>query len=236
MRLIAKLDLKNNYVIKGINLEGLRKVGNPIELAKKYFEIGVDEIYLNDCVASLYSRNNIFPIINKITKNIFIPITLGGGLRSLIDINKALINGSDKVAINTYATENPEFIYQAVREFGSSTIIIGIEAKQVGDQRWEVYKNYGRDRTQIDLFYWLDKIKEYDCGEIHLTSIDYEGLLKGFDLNLIEKIYNYVDRPFIINGGCHSIEDIKFIKKNFPLLDISVSSALHYNKLEVNKI
>lgn len=236
MRIIAKLDIKNNFVIKGINMEGLRKVGDPLELAKQYYILGVDEISLVDCVASLYSRNNLFPVIERTTKEVFIPITLGGGIRSLNDIYQALRSGADKVSINTYATENPKFIKEAVNEFGSSTITICVEAKKLSNNKWEVYKNYGRDRTNIDLLDWLKNIQDLDCGEIHVTSIDYEGLQKGFDIELIESIYKFIYKPFVINGGCGSIKDIKFIKKNFENLSVAIASAFHYKKIELKEL
>ena len=155
MRIISRLDIKNEFVIKGINLEGLRKIGDPYTLSKKYYNEGVDEIILIDSVASLYSRNNLFHIVEKTVKDVFIPITLGGGIRSLKDISKALKAGADKIAINSYVTENPNFINTSVNEFGSSTITIYIEAKKVGEKKWEVYKNYGRDKTGIDLIAYL---------------------------------------------------------------------------------
>ena len=145
MRIISRIDIKNEFVIKGINLEGLRKVGEPLEMATNYYNEGIDEIIMIDAVASLYGRNNLFNIIEKSVENIFVPITLGGGIRSLKDIDKALKSGADKVAINSYATENPNFIKEAVNNFGSSTITVYIEAKNVGKKRWEAFKNSGID-------------------------------------------------------------------------------------------
>ena len=184
MRIISRLDIKNEYVIKGINFEGLRKVGNPIEMAKKYYHQKIDEIIFIDAVASLYGRNQLFEIINNSTKEIFCPITVGGGIRSLSDIDKCLESGADKVAINSYATENPKFIKDAVNTFGSSTILINIEAKKSSEKKWEVYKFYGREKTGLDLNYWIEKVQEYDCGEIILTSVDKEGLQEGMDFEM----------------------------------------------------
>ena len=145
MRIIVRLDIKNNFVIKGINFEGLRKVGNPSELLEKYYKEGADEILLIDAVASLYGRNNLFNIIENAVKKLFIPITLGGGIRSIDDIKKALDSGVDKIALNTYATENPKIIEKAANLFGSSTIMVNIDAKDIKNRNWEVYKNYGRE-------------------------------------------------------------------------------------------
>ena len=136
MRIIARIDIKNNYVIKGINLEGLRKIGNPIEIASKYYNEGIDEIIFIDAVASLYKRNNLYHIVDESVKNIFVPLTIGGGIRSLKDIEKALKSGADKVAINSYATERPFFLKEAVNNFGSSSIISYIETKEISEKKW----------------------------------------------------------------------------------------------------
>ena len=189
MRIIARIDIKNNFVIKGINLEGLRKVGDPYELITKYYEQGINEIIIQDSVASLYGRNNLFDFIKSITKEIFIPITLGGGITSLSDIEKALKSGADKVAINSKALEDPNFIKQASNEFGSSTIVSSIEAKKISDNLWEPYKFCGRERTNINIVEWIKIIQENDCGEILLTSIDHEGTKQGFDLEMINSLY-----------------------------------------------
>lgn len=231
MRVIARLDVKNNFVIKGINLEGLRKIGDPYDLAKKYYTQHVDEIIIIDSVASLYSRENLYNVINKTVKEVFVPITIGGGIRSLDDIYKALDAGADKVALNSYATENPEFIKKAVYEFGSSTITINIEAKNITSSKWEVYKYYGREKTNIDLIDWIKKIQDYGCGEILLTSIDYEGMENGFDLELLELSYKHINTPLIISGGFGKIEDSDYIKKNFKNVSIAIASAFHYNKI-----
>ena len=236
MRIIARLDIKNEFVIKGINLEGLRKIGDPIKIAQNYYNQGIDEIILIDSVASLYERNNLFNIIEKITESIFIPITLGGGIRSIKDIDRALKAGADKVAINSYATENPEFIRKAVNIFGSSTIMSYIEAKNISDGNWEIYKNYGREKTGYNLLDWIKKVQDLGCGEILLTSIDHEGTQSGFDLNLIESIYKDINVPLIISGGCGSIEHIKEIKTKYPESSVGLASILHYNKTDLKKL
>ena len=236
MRIISRLDIKNNFVIKGINLEGLRKVGDPYKFSKKYYDEGIDEIILIDAVASLYSRNNLFNIIEKSVNDIFVPITLGGGIRSLKDISNALKVGVDKIAVNSYATENPNFISESVREFGSSTITIHIEAKKIGEKKWEVYKNYGRDKTGIDLIYWLNTIQDYNCGEILITSIDHEGMQKGFDLELLDEIYEQINKPLIFSGGCGKLEHINIIKNKYENVSVCIASALHYQKIKLSEL
>ena len=171
MRIISRIDIKNEFVIKGINLEGLRKIGDPLDIATNYYKDGIDEIMMMDAVASLYGRNNLFNTVERAVKNIFVPITLGGGIRSLNDIDKALRSGADKVAINSYATENPNFIREAVKKFGSSTITVYIEAKNIGDGKWEAYKNSGRDKTGLEIVDWIQRVQDYNCGELILTSI-----------------------------------------------------------------
>ena len=234
MRIIARLDVKNNFVIKGINFEGLRKIGDPLKLAKKYYEEKIDEIMFIDAVASLYDRNNLFNIIDQSTKEIFCPITLGGGIRSLEDIDKALKSGADKVAINSHAIENPQFIKKAVENFGSSTILVNIEAKKINND-WEIYKFYGREKTGIKLLEWLDTVQEMDCGEIILTSIDKEGLQTGMDFELLDYINNKINRPLIFSGGFNNLDELKKIKKH-PFISISIASVLHYQTLKVQDI
>ena len=172
MRIISRLDIKNDFVIKGINLEGLRKVGDPVQTAKNYYQNGIDELIFIDSVASLYKRNNLYHIVEKSVKDIFVPLTIGGGIRSCKDIEMALRSGADKVAINSYATENPSFIKEAVSNFGSSSIISYVEAKNIGENKWEAYKYCGRERTGLDLIHWIQKVQDLGCGEILLTSID----------------------------------------------------------------
>ncbi len=234
MRIIARLDVKNNFVIKGINFEGLRKIGDPLKLAKKYYEEKIDEIMFIDAVASLYDRNNLFNIIDQSTKEIFCPITLGGGIRSLEDIDKALKSGADKVAINSHAIENPQFIKQAVENFGSSTILVNIEAKKINNV-WEIYKFYGREKTGIKLLEWLHTVQEMDCGEIILTSIDKEGLQTGMDFELLDYINDKINRPLIFSGGFNNLDELKKIKKH-PFISISIASVLHYQTLRVQDI
>jgi cyclase len=236
MRIISRIDIKNEFVIKGINLEGLRKIGDPLEIATNYYRDGIDEIMMMDAVASLYGRNNLFDIVEKSVKNIFVPITLGGGIRSLNDIDKALKSGADKVAINSYATENPNFIKEAVKNFGSSTITVYVEAKNVGEGKWEAYKNSGRDKTGLEIIDWIQKVQDYNCGELLITSIDYEGLQEGFDLELLNKIYPHVNVPLIFNGGCGKIEDILEIKKKYKNISFSIASAFHYKKISIKNL
>ncbi len=236
MRVIARLDIKNNFVIKGINLEGLRKVGSPLEMIKNYYNDGIDEIIISDSVASLYGRNNLFSLIKEITKDTFIPITLGGGIRSLEDIERALNSGADKVSINSKALEDPDFIKLASNNFGASTIVASIEAKKIGDLKWEPYKFCGRERTNRDLKDWIRLIQDKGCGEILLTSIDHEGTKKGFDLEMMDSLYSEIEKPIILSGGCGKLEDIQEFNKKYSKEAFAIASVIHYKILEISKI
>ena len=236
MRIIGRIDIKNDFVIKGINLEGLRKVGNPEDIITKYYKDGIDELFIIDSVASLYGRNNLFDFIKKITKEIFIPITLGGGIRSLKDIERALDSGVDKVSINSKIFENASFLKEAVKHFGESTIVVNIEAKKQSLNNWEPYKFCGRERTNISLTDWIDTIQSMGCGEILITSIDQEGTESGFDLELLDSIYNKITRPLIISGGCGDVKDIKHIKDNYMDTSVAIASILHYEKISISEI
>ena len=236
MRIIPRIDIKNNYVIKGINLEGLRKIGDPKEIIENYSNDEADEILIMDSVASLYGRNNLFSFIKEITNEVFIPITLGGGIKSLKDIESALNSGADKVAINSGAIEDKNFISKASKTFGSSTIISSIEAKKISQGKWEPYINCGREKTGLNLIDWIKKVQDDGCGEILLTSIDREGTEEGFDIDLIKSIYDIIYKPLIVSGGCGSIEDINYIKKNFKDCSVSIASIIHYKKYKIQNI
>ena len=236
MRTIARIDIKNQSVIKGINLEGLRKIGNPENMAKEYYLNGIDEILIIDSVASLYGRNNLFDLIKNITKEIFIPITLGGGIRSLKDIENALNSGSDKVAINSKALQNPDFLSKAVSSFGESTILVNIEAKKIAENRWEPYKFCGREKTNLNLIDWINTIQDKGCGEILLTSIDKEGTETGFDIDLINNVHEVIKKPLIVSGGCGNLNHIQQVKKRFKEVSVAVASVLHYKTLKISEI
>jgi len=236
MRVIVRIDIKNDFVIKGINLEGLRKIGDPKTIIKKYYNSGIDEIIIIDSVASLYGRNNLFNFIKEITKEVFVPITLGGGIRNFKDIENALNSGADKVAINSKALEEPNFIKEASNRFGSSTIISYIEAKKRDQNNWEPYKFCGRERSFINLKDWIKTIQDSNCGEILLTSIDQEGTQKGLDLNLFKEVNNLIHIPIILSGGCGSLEDIEEFNSLYPSEALAIASALHYSILEISQI
>ena len=196
MRILARLDVKNDHVIKGIHLEGLRKIGPPIELARKYYLLGADELLIMDAVASLYDRNNLFEVIEAACLSVFIPVCLGGGIRNLDDIKRALDAGADKVAINTAAIKNIKIISDAANIFGSQAIVGSIEAKRIGGDYFCYFDN-GREPSSIRVENWVKSLIDAGVGEILVTSIDAEGTRKGFDKKLIKLVENIATVPVV---------------------------------------
>ncbi len=235
IRLIARLDIKNEFVIKGIHLEGLRKIGDPLILGKKYYEAGIDEIIFMDAVASLYGRNNLFHIIKNASKEIFIPIIIGGGIRSIHDIELALNSGADKITLNTHAIKNPELIKEASRIYGSQCIVGSIEAKRKGNS-WEAFTENGREQTGIDAIEWAIKLQELGIGELCITSIDKEGTKKGFDVELVQKISEKVNLPIIVSGGAGNVKHVTELCKQKGVSAVAIASILHYDINTVDQI
>ena len=184
VRLIARLDIKAPYLIKAVNLEGVRKVGDPREFAQRYYSEGVDELIYMDAVATLYERNSLADLLSYTAENVFIPITVGGGVRSLEDVRQLLRHGADKIAINTAATRRPEFISEISENFGSQCMVLSIEAKRKTDGSWEAYTDNGREHTGLDAVEWARRGQSLGAGEILLTSVGQEGTRKGFDVEL----------------------------------------------------
>ncbi len=225
-RIISRLDIKNNYLVKGINFEGLRVLGNPEDFSLKYFDDGIDEIHYQDVVASLYERNMLEDTISKTVKNIFVTFCASGGLKEIADIDKMLRLGADKISLNSGAVKNPELIKEASDKFGSSTICINIDVIK-NKNNYEVLIESGREKTNINLFNWLEKIQYYGAGEICLTSIYNEGKQNGYDIDLYKSVRNKVNIPIIAHGGCgnpnHLLEVLEFVDA------ASISSMLHYS-------
>ncbi|MFT4662684.1 MAG: cyclase [Patiriisocius sp.] len=236
VRIIARLDIKNAHVIKGIHLEGLRKVGDPNEMAKKYYDQGVDEIVFMDAVAAYYDRNSLSEIIKQACNDIFIPITVGGGLRTIEDIQVALNAGADKIAINTKAIKTPAFIEESARIFGSQCIVLSIVAKKIANNKWEAYTDNGREPTGIDVLEWAKKVEKLGAGEIMLTSIDKEGTKKGFDIELNCAVSKIVSIPVIASGGAGKEKDAVDLLANSNVDAVAVASLLHYELSTVSQI
>lgn len=236
IRLIARLDIKGPNLIKGIHLEGLRVVGDPQEYARRYYEAGADELVYMDIVASLYGRNNLTEIVKRAAQDIFIPMTVGGGVRSVDDAKQLLRAGADKIAVNTAAIARPELITGISRRFGSQCMVLSIEAKQVGENKWEAYTDNGRERTGVDVVEWAIKGCELGAGEILLTSVDREGARKGFDVALVRAVATAVPIPVIASGGMGTTEHLVEVIKIGEADAVAMADVLHYNRISMSQI
>ncbi|MFZ8893513.1 MAG: imidazole glycerol phosphate synthase subunit HisF [Ilumatobacteraceae bacterium] len=236
LRLIARLDIKGANLIKGVHLEGLRVVGDPQIHAAKYYHDGADEIIYMDTVASLYGRNNLVDVVSRATEHVFVPITVGGGIRSVEDARTLLRAGADKVAINTAAIKEPKLISQLSDVWGSSTIVLSIEAKKTGDKKWEAYTDNGRERTGLDVGQWAETGANLGAGEIFVTSVDQEGTRKGFDCELVAEITKRVDVPVIASGGFGSLDHLSQLVKTANPTGVAIADSLHYNRYSFDQI
>jgi cyclase len=230
VRLIARLDIKGPNLIKGIQLEGLRVLGDPNDFARRYYEDGVDEILYMDVVASLYGRDNLVKVISHTTQAVFIPLTAGGGVRSIDDVKELLRAGADKVAINTAAVKDPGLITRVAHRFGSQCMVLSIEAKRVGPGKWEAYTDNGRERTELDAVQWAQQAVELGAGEILLTSVDQEGTRKGFDVELVRAVSEIVDVPVIASGGMGSIQHLLDVVKVGKADAVAMADIIHYRR------
>ena len=228
-RVIPRLDIKGPNLVKGIHLEGLRVLGKPEDFARYYYENGADELYYMDAVASLYGRNSLLDIVRKTASDIFIPLTVGGGLRSLDDIKTVLRAGADKITLNTAAIERPELVREAAQKFGSSTIVVSIEAIKKRDNSYEAFTHYGRESTSVDALEWARRVVELGAGELMVTSINQEGTGKGYDLELIRQISESVPVPVIASGGAGTLEHTATAVITGKANAVSIASILHYN-------
>lgn len=235
VRIIPRLDIKGPNLVKGIHLEGLRVLGNPADFARFYYEQGADELLFMDVVASLYERNSLHDIITSTAKSIFIPITVGGGIRSISDIKEVLRVGADKVCLNTAAIKNPQLIKDASRMFGSSTIVVAIEAIKESDGSYLAYTDNGREYTGIDVFEWAQQVADLGAGEVVITSVDREGTGQGFDIDLVSKISNLINIPVIAHGGAGKMEHVFDIIQKGNVSAVMISSLFHYHFLKDNE-
>lgn len=236
IRLIARLDIKGPNLIKGIHLEGLRVMGSPNEHALRYYLQGADELIYMDCVASLYGRNHLGDIVKAAAKDIFVPMTVGGGIRSVDDASEILRAGADKVAVNTAAIANPQLISDIARRFGSQCMVLSIEAKQIGPASWEVYTDNGRERTGLDVIEWVKRGVALGAGEILLTSVDREGTRKGFDIALVKAVTAEISVPVIASGGMGKPDDLLDVVREGGADAVAMADILHYKRAEVGDI
>lgn len=232
IRIIPRLDIKGPNLVKGIHLEGLRVLGKPEDFARYYYENGADELFFQDTVASLYDRNSLHEIITKTAKEIFIPLTVGGGLRTIDDIKNVLRAGADKVAINTAAIKNPQFIREASLKFGSSTIVVAIEAIKGSDGKYLAFTDNGREHSGLEVVTWAQKAEELGAGEIVITSVDKEGTGEGYDIELIRSISEAVSIPVIAHGGARTPSDVVQAIQFGKADAVAIASILHYSVMQ----
>jgi cyclase len=235
MRIVSRLDIKNDFLIKGLALEGLRKLGNAKDFAKKYYKSGIDEIIYIDTVASLYSREGIFKILMETVQEVFVPITVGGGIRNVDDAYKYFDHGADKIFINTAAVENPEIIDKLVSKFGSANITLSIETiKHQEDETWGVYTSNGRDKSNKELSDWISEATDRGVGEIFITSVNFDGFQKGFDIELMLNILEISNLPIVLSGGFGEINHLENLSQK--LSGIAIGSSFHYGKIEIQEV
>jgi len=235
LRVIPRLDIKAPNLVKGMKLEGLRVIGDPTEHAQRYFEQGADELIYQDIVASLYNRNSLADLVRKTAERIFIPLTVGGGIRSIIDIQHLLRAGADKVCLNTAAVARPEFISEAASTFGSQCVVVAVETIRQPNGTWKAFTDNGRQPTGLDAYDWAQRAVELGAGELLLTSVDREGMKKGFELDFVTRVSAKVGVPVIVHGGAGKPDDL-VAAAHAGVDGVAVASLLHYRTQTVGQL
>lgn len=235
-RIIPCLDVNKGRVVKGVKFLNLIDAGDPVEIAKIYDEEGADELVFLDITASAEDRDIILDVVRKTAETVFMPLTVGGGVKALEDIRKLLENGADKVSINTAAVKNPSLVESAAIRFGSSTIVVAIDAKKVDENRWEVYINGGRTPTGIDVLQWAKAVEDLGAGEILLTSMDKDGTKSGYDIELTKLVSKSVKIPVIASGGAGSMEHFYEAFKEGEADACLAASLFHFKEIEIKTL
>ena len=236
-RLIARLDVKAPFLIKGINLEGVRKIGLPNDFAVRYYQEGIDEILYMDAVASLYDRNSLAAVVQQTANDVFVPMAVGGGLRTLDDIHRMMRAGADKVAINTAAVKRPDFLSEIAEAYGSQATVLSVEAKRhPSETRWEAYVDNGREKTGLDVIDWVIRAEKLGAGEILLTSVDQEGMQSGYDVELVHAVSLAVNIPIIASGGMGKPEHLSTVIKDGGASAVAVAHVLHYGDYSISEL
>ena len=236
VRLIARLDIKGPNLIKGIQLEGLRVIGDPQAYARKYYAQGADELVYMDIVASLYGRNSLHDIISRTAQDVFIPLTVGGGLRSVEDVRQILRAGADKVSINTAAVQRPQLVNEIASVFGSQCVVLSIEAKHHAPGKWEVYTDNGRERSGLDVIDWAQRGAALGAGELLVTSVDREGTRKGFDCELMRAVSAAVSIPVIASGGMGTVQHLVDVVQQGQADAVAMADILHYERATMAQV
>ena len=235
-RIIPRLEVKSRKLIKGIRMEGLRVVGDPLEKISEYYDDGADEIIYSDIVSSLYNREFDLDYIKELAKNIYIPFCVGGGIKSIDDIHNLLNAGADKVALNTNAIKNPDLIYEAARIFGSQCIVTEIQAKKQKNSEWEAFTESGREKHNLNVLNWAKKAQDLGSGEILLLSIDNDGMRIGTELELIKLLKSSLSIPLIAGGGIGSVSDVEETITYGNADAISISHAFHFGLFNIKSL
>ncbi|WP_272010092.1 imidazole glycerol phosphate synthase subunit HisF [Roseovarius sp. ZX-A-9] len=236
LRLIPRLDVKQNWLIKGVQMEGWRKVGDPAEVARRYAAQGADELVFMDVVASLYERNNLHEIVEQVASSVFIPLTVGGGIRTPEDVGQLLARGADKVALNTAATRDPKLITEISDQFGAQATVVSIEAIRNGAGRWQAMTDNGRNHTGRDAVEWAREVEACGAGELLVTSIDCDGLGKGYEIDLIRRITDVVAIPVVASGGVGSAAHLTDLIDRTEASAAAIAQALHWKKLTIGDL
>jgi cyclase len=234
-RIIPCLDVKDGRVVKGVNFVNLRDAGDPVEIAKNYSDQGADEICFLDITASNEERKTMIDVVERTAGQVFVPLTVGGGVRTLDDVRQMLLAGADKVSINTAAVKNPDFVREAAQKFGSQCIVVAIDARSTGEGKWEVYTHGGRNGTGIDAVQWAQKMEDYGAGEILLTSMDKDGTKSGYDLPLTRTISRNLKIPIIASGGAGNLEHLSDGVKLGEADAVLVASIFHYGEYTIKE-
>ncbi|MDD4185546.1 MAG: imidazole glycerol phosphate synthase subunit HisF [Candidatus Methanomethylophilaceae archaeon] len=234
-RIIPCLDVKNGKVVKGVRFKGLSDIGNPPDMAETYEAQGADEVTFLDITASLETRQTILDLVSETAERLFVPLTVGGGIRSADDMRDALNAGADKVSVNSAAINNPDMIRECAERFGSQCVVIAIDAKKEGDS-WNVYTHGGTKRTDLDAVEWARRAEELGAGEILLTSMDADGVKEGYDIPLTKAVADAVNIPVIASGGCGSKEHIYEVLTRTSAAAALAASIFHYNECTVEDV
>ena len=235
-RIIPCLDVKDGKVVKGVHFRNLKFAGDPVENASYYSKEGADEIVFLDISATIEGRKTMIDVVKRVAEVVFIPLTVGGGIRKLSDIEEILKSGADKISINTAAVKNPDLIKEASRKFGSQCIVVAIDAKRKSDNRWEVYIESGKTPTGLDAIEWAKKVEDLGAGEILLTSIDMDGTQQGYDIELTRRVSENVNIPIIASGGAGKLEHLYDVIVKGKASAVLLASVLHYRKFTIPQI
>lgn len=235
-RIIPCLDVRDGKVVKGINFVGIKEVGDPVELAKQYSDSGADEIVFLDITASHEGRTTMLDVVRRTAEVVFVPLTVGGGIRTIEDVRDTLRAGSDKVGINSAAVRNPELINEAAKLFGRQCIVAAVDAKRVDDDSWHVVINGGRIDTGKDLLEWVQELEQRGAGEILLTSMDADGTKAGYDLEMTKAVCDLVKIPVIASGGAGSVDDFADVFAATGCDAALAASLFHYGELTIDEV